>query len=82
MGMLKRSARPDPEGWYKMQHSGRDLPHEVLWPNDTCTRCGYVGQMHFSTGRALCQECDGRSLVQVAPAVGLHERRQLPELQS
>ena len=80
MSMFKKYTRPTPEGWRIVQHSGKDLPHEVVWPNDMCVRCRYRGQMHFETGRALCDACSERTVVQEASHVGLHERRQRIEL--
>lgn len=82
MSMFKKETRPTPEGWRKVQHSGKDLPHEVVWPSDYCSRCRAHGQMHFDTGRALCDVCSERTVVQLASPVGLHERRQRPELEA
>ena len=81
MAMFKKHTRPTPEEWRKVQHASRDLPHEVQWPTDMCTRCRSRGQMHFETGRALCDLCAERTVMQQASAVGLHERRERLELQ-
>ena len=81
MSRLKKHTRPTPEGWRLVQHSGKDLPHEVRWPDDMCTRCHYRGQMFFDSGRAQCEVCNERTVIQEASTVGLHERRQLMEIE-
>ena len=63
-----------------MQRGTKDLPREVIWPDDQCSRCRVYGHMDFSTGKALCAFCSERTTVQVASTVGLHERRAMPEL--
>lgn len=64
-----------PAEWRTMQHAGKDLPREVAWPTDVCTRCKTTGQMVFTTGRALCPDCSENTVVQLASPLGLHERR-------
>ncbi len=82
MGLFKGHSRPTPEGWRAVQHSGKDVPYEIVWPDDVCHRCKVQGQMYFGSGKAQCADCEERTVVQVAPAVGLHERRQVLELES
>lgn len=82
MPKLTRDKRPDPAGWRLKQHSGKDLPHEIVWPADVCVRCRYQGQMYHSTGRPLCQACESVSVCLEAPAVGLHERREILQLEA
>ncbi|HVL93335.1 MAG TPA: hypothetical protein VM264_08315 [Acidimicrobiales bacterium] len=80
MPLLRGHARPDPAGWRQLQGMVRDLPREVVWPEDVCHRCKAQGQMYFGSGKAQCAECEARTVVQVAPPVGLHERRAVIEL--
>jgi len=82
MPLFKGHARPTPEGWRVAQHSGKDLPHEVVWPDDVCHRCKVQGQMYFTSGKAQCADCEERTVVQIAPPVGLHERRSILELEA
>ena len=83
MGLFNRPEnRPDPAGWRLKQHSGKGLPHEVVWPENVCHRCKVVGQMYFSSGKAQCAECESRTIVQVQPGVGLHERREIMQLEA
>ena len=80
MPLFKGHARPTPEGWRVLQTRVTDLPREVVWPDDVCHRCKVQGQMYFSSGKAQCITCEERTVVQVAPPVGLHERRAVLEL--
>ncbi len=80
LGKYRSHKRPTPEGWRVTQHSGKDVPHEVVWPDDVCHRCKVQGQMYFGSGKAQCADCEERTVVQVAPSVGLHERRSAFEL--
>lgn len=82
MSLFRTPPRPTPEGWGVVQRSTKTLPREVHWPEDQCTRCKIRGHMDFSTGKALCSHCADRTVVQVASAHGLHERRVLPELEA
>lgn len=82
MGLLKgHNARPTPEGWAAVQRAAKDLPGEVAWPEDQCTRCKVVGTMTFDTGKALCARCAEQTTVQTASPLGLHERRADLEMQ-
>lgn len=80
MPLFKGHTRPTPEGWRVEQGKVRDLPREVVWPEDVCHRCKVQGQMYFSTGKAQCITCEELTVVQVAPPVGLHERRAVLEI--
>lgn len=80
MSLFRTPPRPDPEGWAAVQKGTKELPREVLWPQDKCTRCKIYGPMDFSTGKALCSECSTKTVVQLASPVGLHERRSAAEL--
>ncbi|MGH9178111.1 MAG: hypothetical protein ACRD0N_06110 [Acidimicrobiales bacterium] len=77
MSLFRTPPRPDPEGWAAVQKGTKDLPREVAWPQDQCTRCKTYGSMDFSTGKALCSGCSGQTVVQLASPVGLHERSTL-----
>ena len=80
MPLFKAHARPSPADWYKLQHAPGQLPHHVEWPHDVCSRCKVQGEMFFSSGKAQCADCEANTVIQVAPAVGLHERRASLEL--
>ena len=82
MSLFRTPPRPTPEGWAAVQKGTKTLPRHVDWPEDKCTRCKISGPMDFSTGTALCADCAGQTVVQVASPVGLHERRATLELQS
>lgn len=83
MGLRKgHNTRPTPEGWRALQGRVVDLPVEVVWPEDQCSRCKIVGQMTFDTGKSLCADCAENTVVQTASPLGLHERAQALELQS
>ena len=75
MSLFRDPPRPDAAGWAAVQKGTKDLPREVMWPQDKCTRCKVYGSMDFSTGKALCAECADQTVVQLASPVGLHERR-------
>jgi hypothetical protein len=84
MGLLSKyrsHPRPTVEGWRVAQHSGKDVPHEIVWPEDVCHRCKVQGQMYFGSGKPQCGDCEERTVVQIAPSVGLHERRRILELE-
>lgn len=82
MKLGKGHGRPTPAGWAAVQRAAKDLPTEVVWPQDQCTRCKSTGQMSFTTGLALCAQCSEQTIVQTASPLGLHERRSTLELQS
>lgn len=81
MPLLRAHARPSPAGWRQLQHAPNQLPHEVVWPSDVCHRCKVQGQMYFGSGKAQCADCETNTVVQIAPPVGLHERRVVLELE-
>jgi len=80
MPLFKGHSRPDPAGWRALQGTVKDLPREVVWPDDVCSRCKVQGQMYFGSGRAQCADCEANTVIQIAPPVGLHERRATTEL--
>lgn len=82
MSMFRTPPRPTPEGWRAVQTGTKDLPGEVVWPEDQCSRCKIRGQMEFSTGKALCSACAAVTTVEVASPLGLHERRSTKQLQA
>lgn len=82
MSLFRTPPRPTPEGWRAVQTGTKELPREVLWPANQCSRCKIHGQMEFSTGKALCSDCAATTRVETASPLGLHERRGIKQLQA
>ena len=82
MRLFKSPTRPDAEGWAAVQRGTKDLPREVVWPDDRCSRCLVYGPMDLTTGKPLCAVCSEHTTVQVASPLGLHERRAVPQVEN
>ena len=73
--------RTTPAEWRAIQQSGKDVPSEVVWPKEICSRCRRHGPMQFTTGNPLCEDCTANTVIQLASPLGLHERREVPQLE-
>lgn len=69
-----------PAEWRARQHAPNQIPSEIRWPADTCSRCRRRGEMRMEAGGPLCAECADRTVVQTGFVAGIHERKVLPQL--